>query len=286
MNRRPSMPTLQSVLAPWIEKFIAEKHACGYKYAVESEACAAWIVSSAIRDWKPSPCPGAVRPGSRRDRMKVPGPSGPGSGLVRRLALFLLRQGCPAYVPEVRLTAKEPSPYVPYIFRHDEIRRLLKRSHHPREPSFSPAASRPAGDRPRPLWVRPARPARSWPRVGEVNLTSVPWSFARRRTARIASFPWRLPSANTCGAMRTPWAPFPPMSPSSQPLAEGHISARRSTTPSANCSGDVGFLTEGEGAVLGFTDLRHNADSRIMPKVAPVIWSLGPSLGTCDLLRA
>ena len=45
-------------------------------------------------------------------------------GLVRRLALFLLRPGCPAYVPKARLTAKEPSPFVPYIFRHDEIRRL------------------------------------------------------------------------------------------------------------------------------------------------------------------
>ncbi len=33
-------------------------------------------------------------------------------------------------------------------------------------------------------------------------------------------------------------------------------------------------------------DLEHNADSRIMPTVAPVIWSLGPPLGTCDLPRA
>ncbi len=38
MNKRTPMPTFHSALAPWIEKFIAEKHACGYKYAVEGEA--------------------------------------------------------------------------------------------------------------------------------------------------------------------------------------------------------------------------------------------------------
>src|SRR5262249_58284493 len=32
-----SRSTLRSTLASWIEKFIAEKHACGYKYAVRSE---------------------------------------------------------------------------------------------------------------------------------------------------------------------------------------------------------------------------------------------------------
>jgi hypothetical protein len=29
---------LRSALAPWIEKFIAQKQACGYKYAVESDS--------------------------------------------------------------------------------------------------------------------------------------------------------------------------------------------------------------------------------------------------------
>ena len=38
MNKRTPTPTFHSALAPWIEKFIAEKHACGYKYAVEGEA--------------------------------------------------------------------------------------------------------------------------------------------------------------------------------------------------------------------------------------------------------
>ena len=33
-------------------------------------------------------------------------------------------------------------------------------------------------------------------------------------------------------------------------------------------------------------DLRHNADSRIMPTGVSVIWSLGLPLGTCDLPRA
>jgi len=127
MNRRPSIPSLQSALAPWIEKFIAEKHACGYKYAVESEAlgrldrflCEQGLETVAL-------------PRALVERWIAKGPNeSPRTqqariGLVRRLALFLLRQGCPAYVPEARLTAKEPSPFVPYIFRHDEIRRLLE----------------------------------------------------------------------------------------------------------------------------------------------------------------
>jgi len=58
MNKRTPIPTFHSALAPWIEKFIAEKHACGYKYAVEGERCSDWIVSSANMDWRPPPYPG------------------------------------------------------------------------------------------------------------------------------------------------------------------------------------------------------------------------------------
>jgi hypothetical protein len=32
------MPTFHSTLAPWIERFIAGKQACGYKYFAESES--------------------------------------------------------------------------------------------------------------------------------------------------------------------------------------------------------------------------------------------------------
>jgi len=40
MNNRTRTPTrtFHSALAPWIERFIAEKQACGYKYFVESES--------------------------------------------------------------------------------------------------------------------------------------------------------------------------------------------------------------------------------------------------------
>ena len=96
MNRRTSMPSFHSALAPWIEKFIAEKHACGYKYAVESEALqrldrflceqgldAVALPRALVERWiakDPN-----ERPRTQRARI----------GLVRRLALFLLRQGRP-----------------------------------------------------------------------------------------------------------------------------------------------------------------------------------------------
>ena len=38
MSKRTPIATFHSALAPWIERFIAVKHACGYKYAVEGEA--------------------------------------------------------------------------------------------------------------------------------------------------------------------------------------------------------------------------------------------------------
>ncbi len=80
MNNHASAPAFRSALAPWIEKFIAEKQACGYKYAVEGEALGASIVSSANGDWRPPPYPGRwSSAGSRRIRMRVHGPSGRGS---------------------------------------------------------------------------------------------------------------------------------------------------------------------------------------------------------------
>jgi integrase/recombinase XerD len=127
MNERTRLPAFSSALAPWIEEFIAEKQACGYKYITEAEALrrldrflrdqgleTAALPRQLVERWiakDPNESP-------RTQRTRI--------GLVRRLATFLLRHGCPAYVPGARLTAREPSPFVPYIFSHDEIRRLLE----------------------------------------------------------------------------------------------------------------------------------------------------------------
>lgn len=124
---RTPTPTFHSTLAPWIEKFIAGKQACGYKYSAESESLqrldrflrehgleTAALPRALVECWiakGPNESP-------RTQRARI--------GLVRRLALFLLQHGCPAYVPEARLTAKEPSPFVPHIFSREEIQKLLE----------------------------------------------------------------------------------------------------------------------------------------------------------------
>jgi integrase len=46
-------------------------------------------------------------------------------GLTRRLAVFVARQGAPAYVPPAHLVPRGRSRFVPRIFSQDEIRRLL-----------------------------------------------------------------------------------------------------------------------------------------------------------------
>jgi len=127
MTSRTRTFTFQSALAPWIKEFIAEKQACGYKYSTESESLqrldrflhehgleTAALPRTLVEYWiakDPNESP-------RTQRTRI--------GLVRRLATFLLRHDCPAYIPDARLTAKSPSPFVPHIFGHDEIRRLLE----------------------------------------------------------------------------------------------------------------------------------------------------------------
>ena len=80
MNERTPIPTFHSALAPWIEKFIAEKHACGYKYAVEGEALQRLDRFLREQGLETAALPRArSSAGSRRIRMRVPEPSGHGS---------------------------------------------------------------------------------------------------------------------------------------------------------------------------------------------------------------
>lgn len=127
MNKHSPTLAFHSPLAPWLEQFIAEKRACGYKYKTEGEAlqrldrflCEQGLATAVlsrvfVERWI------AKDPNERATTQRTR------IGLIRRLAVFLLRQGCPAYLPPARLTAHEPSPFVPYLFRPEEIQRLLE----------------------------------------------------------------------------------------------------------------------------------------------------------------
>lgn len=59
-------------------------------------------------------------------------------GLTRQLATFLVHHGYAAYIPDSHLSPKNRSSFVPYIFTHEEIHRLLRAADHlspdPRSP--------------------------------------------------------------------------------------------------------------------------------------------------------
>jgi integrase/recombinase XerD len=129
MNKRTltPTPTFHSTLAPWIEKFIAGKQACGYKYFAESESLRRLDRFLREHGLETPALPRAlVEHWIAKDPNESPRTQRARIGLVRRLAIFLLHHGCPAYVPEARLTAKEPSPFVPHIFSREEIRKFLE----------------------------------------------------------------------------------------------------------------------------------------------------------------
>jgi integrase/recombinase XerD len=121
------MPSFQSTLAPWIEKFIGEKRACGYKYTTASDELrrldrfvreqrlqVVALPRLLVEGWI------AQRPNERirTQQARV--------GLVRRFAVFLIRHGFPAYLPQARRNATGPSLFVPRIFSHEEMQRFLR----------------------------------------------------------------------------------------------------------------------------------------------------------------
>ena len=127
MTNPTPLPTFHSTLAPWIEKFIAEKRACGYKYTTaydELRRLDRFLQEQGLQD--------VALPRALVERWVTKGPNESVRtqqarlGLVRRLAAFLIRQGHPAYLPDARLTTKGPPPFVPRIFSHEEMQRFLR----------------------------------------------------------------------------------------------------------------------------------------------------------------
>src|SRR5215470_9033096 len=99
MTNPTPLPTFHSTLAPWIEKFIAEKRACGYKYTTaydELRRLDRFLQEQGLQD--------VALPRALVERWVTKGPNESVRtqqarlGLVRRLAAFLIRQGHPAYL--------------------------------------------------------------------------------------------------------------------------------------------------------------------------------------------
>src|SRR5438552_9834422 len=116
----------QSVLAPSMDQFLKEKHACGYAYheptrilhrlddfLVQEELARHELPRSVARKWlAKKPHESAT---TQQHRITV----------VRHFSRFLLRVGYPAYVPDSTLAARNPSTFVPRMLTDEELRKFF-----------------------------------------------------------------------------------------------------------------------------------------------------------------
>jgi integrase/recombinase XerD len=116
----------QSVLAPLMNQFLQEKHACGYAYReptrilhrlddflVQERLTTLELPRSLARKWlAKKPHENAMTQQARII-------------LVRHFSRFLLRAGYPGYVPESALAARKPPPFVPRMLSDEELGKLF-----------------------------------------------------------------------------------------------------------------------------------------------------------------
>ena len=126
MPNEASDTGFQSVLAPLMNQFVQEKHACGYAYheptrllhrlddfLVQERLTTLELPRSLARKWL------AKKPHESALTQQ------PRIILVRHFSRFLLRAGYPAYVPESALAARKPPPFVPRMLSDEELRKLF-----------------------------------------------------------------------------------------------------------------------------------------------------------------
>ena len=127
MTEQASPRTWHSPVGALMALFIAEKQACGYGYVAARGLLARFdrfLAEQGLR------APALPRDLVERWVAKRPQES-PGThrlrfGLTRHFATFLTRHGYPAYVPDAHRMPRRRSSFVPYIFTHDEVGRLLQ----------------------------------------------------------------------------------------------------------------------------------------------------------------
>ena len=127
MSSSDPKAVFHSSLGPFMEQFIQERRAIGYRYVTGAYLLGRFdrfladeapqdetLSRAATRKWL------ARRPhesgGSQQNRV----------GVVRQFAKFLCGQGQPAYVPERALAAKRDGGFSPRILTHAEVGRVLE----------------------------------------------------------------------------------------------------------------------------------------------------------------
>ncbi len=116
----------QSVLAPFMDQLVREKHACGYAYReptrilhrldeflVQEHLTTRELPRPLARKWL------AKKPheNARTQQQRII--------LVRHFSRFLQRAGYPAYVPESTLAARNPATFVPRMLTDEELRKFF-----------------------------------------------------------------------------------------------------------------------------------------------------------------
>ena len=129
----------QSVLAPLMNQFVQEKHACGYIYReptrllhclddflVQERLTTLELPRTLARKWL------AKKPheSARTQQSRIT--------LVRHFSRFLLRAGYPAEVPESTLAARKPPPFIPTLLTDEELGKFF-----PALDALQPTASSP-----------------------------------------------------------------------------------------------------------------------------------------------
>jgi len=126
MPNDASNPGFQSVLAPFMDQFVQEKHACGYEYQeparilqrlddflVQEALATHELPRSVARKWLEKKTHESAR--TQQQRITA----------VRHFSRFLLRLGYPAYVPDSTLAVRNPSTFVPRMLTDEELRKFF-----------------------------------------------------------------------------------------------------------------------------------------------------------------
>src|SRR5213080_769126 len=127
MPNDASSTGFQSILAPFMDQFLQEKHACGYAYhepirilhrlddfLVQEGLTTLELPRSAARNWL------AKKPhesASTQQQRII---------LIRQFSTFLLRAGYPAHVPDSTLAARNPSTFVPRMLTDEELGKFFQ----------------------------------------------------------------------------------------------------------------------------------------------------------------
>ena len=120
-------PRFQSVLSALMEKFLQEKHACGYAYheatrilrhldnfLVQEGLATYELPGSLARKWLAKKAHESAR--THQQRITV----------FRQFSRFLVRLGYSAYVPDSTLAARNRSTFVPRMLSDEELRKFFQ----------------------------------------------------------------------------------------------------------------------------------------------------------------